>query len=54
MQEAAGGLQLCVGLESGAEAGIHAMRSIFENEDTQSCLFDKYIHPLSRNVSFCC
>ena len=34
MQDSAGSLQLCVGLESGAEAGIHAMRCIFEEDNT--------------------
>ena len=31
----AGGLQLCVGQEGGAEAGIHGMREIFEDDDTE-------------------
>ena len=38
LQTAAGGLQLCVGVPGGAEAGIHAMRSIFEDDNTEGIL----------------
>ena len=31
IEEAAGSLQLCAGQDSGCEAAIHAMRSIFHN-----------------------
>ena len=36
--EAAGPLQACAGLESGIEASIHAMRKIFEKEETEAVL----------------
>ena len=36
--EAAGPLQTCAGLESGIEASIHAMRKIFEKEETEAVL----------------
>ena len=32
MRPAAGRLQLCVGLEGGAEAGVHGMREIFDDD----------------------
>ena len=38
MQDSAGGLQLCVGLEGGSEAGIHSMRELFEEEDTHGII----------------
>ena len=38
LRDAAGGLQLCVGLEGGVEAGIHGMRAIFEEEETHGLI----------------
>ena len=38
LQGAAGGLQLCVGLEGGAEAGIHGMRDVFEEDCTHGII----------------
>ena len=38
IQEVAGPLQVATGLESGAEAAIHAMRNIFENEDCEAVI----------------
>ena len=38
LQEAAGCLQLCAGQKSGCEAAAHAMRNIFEEEDTDAVL----------------
>ena len=38
MQMAAGGLQLCVGQEGGAEAAIHAMTEIFADNETHGII----------------
>ena len=38
LKSVAGGLQLCVGQEGGAEAGIHGMREIFEDDDTEGLI----------------
>ena len=38
IKEAAGGVQLCVGQVSGCEAGVHAMRGIFDDEETEAIL----------------
>ena len=38
IQEIAGPLQVATGLESGAEAAIHAMRNIFESEDCEAVI----------------
>ena len=35
---AAGPLQTCAGLKSGIEASIHAMRLIFEDDETEGVL----------------
>jgi len=51
---AVGTLQTCVGLESGIEAAIHAVRKSFE-EDNSECLLlvdaDNAFNKLNRNVS---
>ncbi|EDO37442.1 predicted protein [Nematostella vectensis] len=36
--EASGALQVCAGLKSGAKAAIHAMRDIFDDDDTDAVL----------------
>lgn len=38
VMEASGSLQLCAGQKSGCEAGIHAMHTIFEAEETDAVL----------------
>ena len=38
VQEAAGNLQTCTGKQAGAEAAIHAMRNIFNEEDCEAVL----------------
>ena len=38
LQQAAGGLQLCVGLPGGAEAGIHGMWEVFESDDNEGLI----------------
>ena len=38
IQEAAGSLQLCGGQFAGCEAAVHAVRSMFQEEDTQGIL----------------
>ena len=38
IQEAAGPLQMATGLQSGAEAAIHAMKEIYEHEDTEAVI----------------
>ena len=38
LQEGAGDLQMCVGLEGGCEAGVHAMREIFDEDDTHGII----------------
>ncbi|MCH2405735.1 MAG: hypothetical protein MK200_06040, partial [Nitrosopumilus sp.] len=53
MRSAAGGLQLCVGLEGGAEAGIHGMRHIFEDEETEGIIqvdANNAFNTINRNV----
>ena len=37
-QLAAGALQTCAGHDAGSEAAIHAMKSIFDDEDTHAAL----------------
>ena len=36
IKEAAGSIQLCVGQVSGCEAGVHATRGIFNDEETEA------------------
>ena len=38
VQRIAGSLQLCAGQEAACEAGVHAMRSVFEDEGTEAIL----------------
>ena len=38
VKKAAGGLQMCSGHESGSEAAIHAMREIFDSNETEAVL----------------
>ena len=38
VEEAAGPLQVCAGQDGGCEAAVHAMRSIFQDADTEGCL----------------
>ena len=38
VQESVGSLQVCAGQAGGCEAAIHAMRSLYENEDTDAVL----------------
>ena len=38
LQGAAGGLQLCVGLEGDFEAGVHGIREIFEDRETEGLI----------------
>ena len=38
LQKAAGDLQMCVGQEGGCEAGVHAMHSIFSEEETHGII----------------
>ncbi len=38
IRQAAGGLQVCAGLEGGAEAAIHAIREVFEGDDCEAVL----------------
>jgi len=38
IQLAAGALQTCAGQDAGAEAAIHAMRNLFEKENTEAVL----------------
>ena len=51
---AAGPLQTCAGLTSGIEASIHAMRSIFDNNDTEAVLLvdaDNAFNNLNRKAA---
>ena len=36
MEDAAGPLQLCAGQDGGCEAAVHAMRSIFQDSETEA------------------
>ena len=38
IQKSAGPLQVATGLQSGAESAIHAMKSIFDNDDTEAII----------------
>ena len=38
LQEAAGDLQMCVGQEGGCEAGVHAMHTIFQDDNTHGII----------------
>ena len=38
MRDAAGGLQLCVGHEGGVEAGIHGMKEIYDDDETEGVI----------------
>ena len=38
VEDAAGPLQVCAGQDSGCEAAVHAMRSIFQDTNTEGCL----------------
>ena len=38
IQEAAGSLQVCAGHESGIEAAVHAMTTVFDDDDTEALL----------------
>ena len=38
IQLAAGALQTCAGQNAGAEAAVHAMKNLFEKEDTEAVL----------------
>ena len=56
MRSAAGGLQLCVGLEGGAEAGIRGTRTMFDGDETQGIIqvdLTSLLLTLSTEV-FCC
>ena len=39
LQDAVGSIQLCAGQEAGCEAAVHAMRTIFDNDDTEAMIF---------------
>ena len=54
IKEAAGPLQTCAGHGAGAEAAIHSMRSIFEQEETDAVLLidaGNAFNCLNRNVA---
>ena len=54
--EAAGPLQLCAGQDAGCEAAIHAMRSLFADENTESVLLvyaSNAFNSLNRQVALC-
>ena len=38
--ETSGSLQVCAGLRSGSEATVHAMHSLFEEEETDAVLLN--------------
>ena len=38
LQDAVGSIQLCAGQEAGCEAAVHAMESIFAEEDTEAMI----------------
>ena len=53
IMESAGSLQLCAGLPGGCEAAVHAMSSIFQEEDTDAILLvdaENAFNSLNRNV----
>lgn len=41
VQEAVGGIQLCVGQASGCEAGVHLMRKLYDDDDVEGILLVK-------------
>ncbi|KAG1714378.1 Protein lifeguard 1 [Nymphon striatum] len=62
LQTTAGGLQLCVGQEGGAEAAIHGMRDIFQDDETEGLIqvdADNAFNTINRsvllhNINFLC
>ena len=53
MRDAAGGLQLCIGHEGGVEAGIHSMRQIYEEEETQGIIQVDANNALIPSIEMC-
>lgn len=54
IRSAAGALQLCCGQESGCESIVHAMRSVYEKDDTEAILLvdaDNAFNRLNRAVA---
>ena len=47
LQEDAGDLQMCVGQPGGCEAGVHAMRDIFQDESTHNLQVGALTHGFS-------
>ena len=54
MQEAAGGLQLCVSQTSGSEARLHAIQELFMEEDTHGIIQvdtnNAFFNSINRNM----
>ena len=54
IQEAAGPLQVAIGLQSGAEAAIHSMKEIYENDETEAVILvdaSNAFNSLNRNAA---
>ena len=53
MRDAAGGLQLCVNHEGGVEAGIHGMKEIYDDDETEGVIqvdANKAFNTINRGV----
>ena len=51
IQEAAGPLQTSTGLKGGAEAAIHAMKEVFDDDETEAVILVDASNALNRNVA---
>ena len=38
IQNAVGSIQLCAGQDAGCEAAVHAMKQVFDDEDTEAMI----------------
>ena len=52
--DASGSLQVCAGLRSRSETAVHAMRSIFEEEETDAVLLIDVSNAFKRVKQSCC
>ena len=51
VMNASGAMQVCAGQKSGGEAAIHAMRNIFEADETDAALLVDAFNSLNREAA---